>query len=128
MPCLGMLAFIFNFGPFEFVIVLVVAILVFGKRLPAVAVQAATAIQKARRSLADLRRETGIDEELRKARREIENAVPRDLGLGKLDVPKIVEHEIKKALDPEEIAEAGEPKPKTPPESDGSVDRSDAPG
>jgi Sec-independent protein translocase protein TatA len=127
MPCLGMLAFIFNFGPFEFVIVLVVAILVFGKRLPAVAVQAATAIQKARRSLADLRRETGIDEELRKARREIENAVPRDLGLGKLDVPKIIEHEIKKALDPEEIAEASEPKPEPPPESDGSVHRPDAP-
>jgi len=95
-----MLAFIFNFGPSEFVIVLVVAILVFGKRLPAVAVQAASAVQKARRSLADLRRETGIDEELRKARREIENAVPRDFG--SLDVPRIVEHELKKALDPDE--------------------------
>ena len=110
-----MLAFIFNFGPFEFVIVLVVAILVFGKRLPVVAVQAASALQKARRSLADLRRETGIDEELRQARREIENAVPRDLG--KFDVAHIVEHEIKKALDPEENGGASESRP---PDSSGT--------
>ena len=114
MPGAPMLAFIFNFGPFEFVIVLVVAILVFGKRLPAVAVQAASAVQKARRSLADLRRETGIDEELRNARRELENAVPRDLG--RLDLPRIVENEIGKALDPGD----GEPEPRAGTDSDSS--------
>ena len=95
-----MLALLWNLGPVEIVIVLVVAVLVFGKNLPAVAVQAASAVQKARRSLADLRRETGIDEELRKARRDMEKAVPRDLG--KLDVPRIVEHEIRKAMDDDE--------------------------
>ena len=45
-----MLAFIFNFGPFEFMVVLLVAILVFGRNLPAVAVQAASMVQpRARR-------------------------------------------------------------------------------
>ena len=44
-----MLAFIFNFGPFEFMIVLLVAIVVFGRNLPSVAVQAASMVQKMRR-------------------------------------------------------------------------------
>lgn len=96
-----MVAFIFNFGPYELMIVVVVAILLFGRNLPTVAVQAASVVQKMRRSLTDLRRETGIDEELRKARREFENVVPRDLPT-KLDVPRIIEHEMKKALEDDE--------------------------
>ena len=81
-----MLAFL-NLGLTEMLLILVVAILVFGRNLPTVAVQAAATVQKMRRSLVDLRREAGIDEELRRARREFEQAVPRDL-------PRLVERKL----------------------------------
>lgn len=81
-----MLAFL-NLGLTEMLLILVVAILVFGRNLPTVAVQAAAAVQKMRRSLVDLRREAGIDDELRRARREFEQAVPRDL-------PRLVERKL----------------------------------
>jgi Sec-independent protein translocase protein TatA len=68
-----------NLSPVEIVIILVVAIVVFGRRLPEVAGQAAGAVQRMRRSLEDLRRETGIDREIREARRAVEDAVPRDI-------------------------------------------------
>ncbi len=113
-----MLAFIFNFGPYEFGVVLLVAILIFGRNLPRVAVQAASVMQKMRRSLAELRRETGIDEELRRARRELEAAVPRDLG--NLDMAKIVEREINKAA-PQSKPPASDADP-TPEASDESAE------
>jgi len=69
----------FNLGPTEFVIVGVVAVLVFGRRLPEVAGQAAGVVQKVRRSLEELRRETGIDREIQNARRAVDEAVPRDV-------------------------------------------------
>lgn len=81
-----MLAFL-NLGLTEMLLILVVAILVFGRNLPSVAVQAAATVQKMRRSLVDLRREAGIDDELRRARREFEQAVPRDL-------PRLVERKL----------------------------------
>jgi Sec-independent protein translocase protein TatA len=81
-----MLAFL-NLGLTEMLLILVVAILVFGRNLPGVAVQAAATVQKMRRSLVDLRREAGIDDELRRARREFEQAVPRDL-------PRLVERKL----------------------------------
>jgi len=68
---------VLNLGVSEIVLILVVAILVFGRDLPSAAVRAASTLQGLRRSLADLRRDTGIDEELRRARREIEQALPR---------------------------------------------------
>jgi Sec-independent protein translocase protein TatA len=107
-----MLGFL-NFGPYEFIVVLIVAILIFGRNLPTVVVQAAAMVQKMRRSLTDLRRETGIDEELRNARRELENAVPRDLTKD-LDVAKIVEREVEKAA-----AATDEPQVPPPDEDDG---------
>lgn len=74
-----MVGFIHNIGLPETILVAVVAILVFGKRLPEVAVRAAVQVQKMRRALADLRRETGIDAEIRAAQRSVENAVSRDV-------------------------------------------------
>ena len=58
-----MLAFL-NLAPSELAVVAVVAILVWGRRLPQVVGQAAGVVQKVRRSLEDLRRETGIDTEI----------------------------------------------------------------
>lgn len=70
-----MLAIISNFSPGEFMLVLVVAILIFGRRLPEVAAKAAVQIQRARRGVADFRRETGFDDEIRKARQVMEDPI-----------------------------------------------------
>jgi Sec-independent protein translocase protein TatA len=67
----------FNLGPSEIVVIAVVAILVFGARLPEVAAQAASVVMRMRRSLADLRRETGLDAEIAAARRSIEQGLPK---------------------------------------------------
>lgn len=73
-----------NLGPSEIVVIAVVAILVWGRRLPEVAGQAAGVVQRMRRSLDDLRRDTGIDREIQNARRAVDEAVPR--GVRTLDV------------------------------------------
>lgn len=72
-----MIAFFQNIGLPETIVIAVLAILIFGRRLPEVAARAAVQVQRMRRGLADLRRETGIDAEMRAARRAIEGAVPR---------------------------------------------------
>jgi len=110
-----MIAFL-NLGPGEVLLVAVVAVLVFGRRLPEVAGQAAGVVQRMRRSLAELRRETGIDQEILAARRSIEQSLPRDLE--SFDVPSIARREaaeIRKqaraAVDPVEPAEREPPRP-----------------
>lgn len=69
-----MLALIGNLSLLELVVIAVVAVLIFGRRLPEVAGQAAAQVMKAKRALTDLRRETGIDEELRRARQVVYEA------------------------------------------------------
>ncbi len=69
----------FGLGPTEIVVIVVVAILIFGPRLPQVAAEAAGWIMKLKRSMSDLRRDSGIDREFSEVRRQVENAVPRDL-------------------------------------------------
>ena len=71
---------LFNLSVGELLTVGVVALLAFGRRLPAVAGQIAGQAARLRRSLNDLRRETGIDRELWEARRSFEQAVPRNPG------------------------------------------------
>lgn len=70
-----MLAFIQNINPSELLLIAIAAILIFGRRLPQVAGQAAGRVQQARRAFNDLKRETGIDEELRNARQTFEQSV-----------------------------------------------------
>lgn len=80
------LAFLTNINPTELVVIAVVAVLIFGRRLPEVAGRAAGHVQRARRALSDLKRESGLDEELRTAReamREVTN--PSLLA----DIPKL---------------------------------------
>lgn len=69
----------FNLGPTEIVVILVVAILIFGPRLPQVAAEFGGWIVKFRRSVNDLRRDSGIDREIMEVRRQVENAVPREV-------------------------------------------------
>ena len=70
-----MLAFITNLSFGEVFAILVVAVLIFGRRLPEVAARGAVHMQRLRRGMQEFRRESGFDEEIRKARRMIENPV-----------------------------------------------------
>ena len=70
-----MLAFITNLSLGEVMTILVAAVLIFGRRLPEVAARGAVHMQRLRRGMQEFRRESGFDEEIRKARRMIENPV-----------------------------------------------------
>jgi Sec-independent protein translocase protein TatA len=112
MPFLAFL----NLGAQEIVVIAVVAILVWGRRLPEVAGQAAGVVQRMRRSLDDLRRDTGIDREIQNARRAVDEAVPR--GVRTLDVRrearKLVEEATRPAPEPVEPAAPAPEEPKAP--------------
>lgn len=95
-----MLAIFGDFAFTELLLVAVVALMVFGRRLPEVAVRAAAHLTRLRRSLTQMWREAGIEDELRKVRRDVERTMPdlrnprqmvRDIGRGYLD--KIDEQE-----------------------------------
>jgi Sec-independent protein translocase protein TatA len=111
-----------NLGVQEIVILAVIAILVWGRRLPEVAGQAAGAVQRMRRSLDDLRRETGIDREIQNARRAVDEAVPR--GVRTLDVRREARKLVEEATRPAPVDEAPavpapEPEQPSPPGATG---------
>jgi Sec-independent protein translocase protein TatA len=107
------LAFLQNLSLFEIVVVAVVAVLVFGGRLPEVAGQAASAVARLKRQLADLRRDTGIDREIQGIRRSVETGVPRIPR--SIDVAGSVKREIRSAIAEAEKAPPSEPPPAAPP-------------
>lgn len=70
----------FSLGPIsglELLVVGVASVLIFGGRLPEVAMRAIAHVMRARRALSQMWRDTGLEEELRRVRREIETKVPR---------------------------------------------------
>lgn len=69
-----MLALIGNLSPGELVVVALLAIVIFGGRLPEAAARAVHMVRKFRQGLNDLKRETGIDRELRTLQYEIRDA------------------------------------------------------
>lgn len=74
-------SFGFIFGSLDWMELLVVgmaAIMIFGGRLPEVALRLVAQVMRARRAVSRMWRETGLEDELRRVRRDIENAVPRD--------------------------------------------------
>jgi len=81
------------FGNFDFTEILVIgvgALLVFGRRLPDVAMKAAAQVIRMRRAVSKMWREAGIEEELRRVRREIEIEPPREPARPKAPQPKPV--------------------------------------
>lgn len=69
-----MLAFLGNLGPSEIVVIVVVAVLIFGNRLPEAASKAYLQFRKLRQSMDEMRRDTGIDRELRNIERTVREA------------------------------------------------------
>lgn len=74
-----MLSFISNLGPLEIVLILIAAVLIFGRNLPEVAARGAIQVQKLRKGVRDFKRESGFDEEVRRARELIEDPVRQAL-------------------------------------------------
>lgn len=68
------LALFGNIGMLEMILILVVAVLVFGKDLPQAASKAYLQARKLRNAVDDLRRESGIDQELRNIERNVREA------------------------------------------------------
>jgi len=109
-------AFFDNLGGTELLIVMVAALLVFGKRLPQVAGDAARQMAKLRRSLDEAWRETGMEKEIQQVRRDLETAIPRDLSLA--DMARAASAEMDKRIRANE-AEAKQleaPNPEAPKE------------
>ena len=71
-----MIALIGNLHLLELLAIAGAALLVFGKRLPEVAMRGAGHLVRLRRSVMRMWREAGLEEELRRVRREIEQEAP----------------------------------------------------
>jgi Sec-independent protein translocase protein TatA len=68
------LALFGNLGMTEMLLILIVAILIFGKDLPQAASKAYLQARKLRNAVDDLRRESGIDQEIRNIERTVREA------------------------------------------------------
>lgn len=93
-----------DLGFSELVLIGVASVLFFGKRLPEVAAQAGAQIAKFRRSLQDIKQETGMDHEVRKLQRTFES-VRHDLSVSELAMAakqKVEQRlsEAKESIDP----------------------------
>lgn len=91
-----MLAFLGNVGLSESLLLVVVAILVFGGRLPEVARDAMRVVHKVRRSFDELRREVDLGGDLHRVRRDL--AGP----LESLSSPEAFRDRVRKPKDAEE--------------------------
>jgi Sec-independent protein translocase protein TatA len=103
-----MLALMDNLGGVELLIVMVVGLLVFGKKLPQVAGDAAKQLVKLRRSLDEAWRDTGMQQEVQNVKRDLETAIPRDLSLG--DMARLASAEMDKRIRANEDATRAEKK------------------
>lgn len=75
VPCV--LAIFGTINAAELLVVVAAALMVFGSRLPDVALRAVAHVMRARRAVTKMWRDTGLEEELRRVRRDIEMSVPR---------------------------------------------------
>ena len=102
-----MLALIGNLDFTEILIILVVAVMVFGERLPEVAMRGAAQLVKLRRMVGRMWREAGLDEELRRVRRDLDRQVrevppPREIFR---DIEESLEDADEEPLDDVQVAE-----------------------
>ena len=103
-----MFALIGNLDSMEVVVVLIAAILIFGRRLPQVAAQAGSQLGKLRRTLDTAWKDSGADHEVREMQRSIESirdAVPRDLSAG--SVARLAANEFQRRVERNQATEEG---------------------
>jgi len=93
----------------EIVIVIVVAIIVFGRNLPRVAARAAVQFGRARRSMQTLWRETGIEDEIRTVQAEIRDSTPS--GLSPTQLAREATRRIKAEIEADPVEAGGEKPP-----------------
>jgi Sec-independent protein translocase protein TatA len=113
------IALIGNFDFTELLVIAVVALMAFGRNLPQVAMRAAVQLARARRALMAMWREAGLEDELRRVRREVE----REVNLPKLQAPQkmardagrryMQDIQAKLDADPEPKVSAPSPPPET---------------
>jgi Sec-independent protein translocase protein TatA len=111
-----------DIGFTEILVIGVAGLLLFGKRLPEVAGQAGQQLIKFRRSLQQVKAESGMDQEVRKIRRTLEEAIPRDLSVG--EVARLASARVQERIQSarKEIdKEVGLEKPAEPPHEAGRV-------
>ena len=65
-------------GNLEWIIILMAALMIFGSNLPEVALRAVAHVMRFRRAVAKMWRDTGLEDELRRVRRDIEMSIPRE--------------------------------------------------
>ncbi|MEM6671612.1 MAG: hypothetical protein AAF726_02140 [Planctomycetota bacterium] len=62
----------------ELLVVAAAALMIFGSRLPEVSLRAVAQVMRARRAVSKMWRETGLEDELRRVRRDVELNIPRE--------------------------------------------------
>jgi Sec-independent protein translocase protein TatA len=119
------LAFLDNIGLQEMLLILVVAVLIFGKDLPQAASKAYLQARKLRNAVDDLRRDSGIDREIRDIERtvreaewEARRAVSKE-SLPRADRPRPAPAAIPAA--PSTPAEVGAPQIQAPPSTEANA-------
>lgn len=75
-------------GP-EWIIVLMAALMIFGSRLPEVALRAVAHVMRIRRAISKMWRDTGLEDELRRVRRDIELSIPKDADFSVKPKPEV---------------------------------------
>ncbi len=65
-------------GNLEWIIVVMAALMVFGARLPEVVLRGVAQVMRIRQAIAKMWRDTGLEDELRRVRRDIEMSIPRE--------------------------------------------------
>jgi len=118
----------------EILVAGLVGLLLFGGNLPKVAAEAARWMVGIRRSLNDLRRESGIEREFENAKREVEASVAQGARMREAQQKltdtiarpfREVAHEVRGAVDTRPPPPSANPPPAPPPKSDAPP--SDAP-
>ena len=103
----------------------VVAVVVFGRRLPEVAGKAFVQLRRLRQSMNDLRRETGIDRELRAIQRSVSETVREATIEDKPRMPQasVPRHEVEASAEKPADAHEGREKRAPEPETEGRGSR-----
>ncbi len=121
-----MLSLIGNVALPEVLVIAAIAVIIFGRRLPEVAARAYGQFHKARESLNQMRRESGIDRELREIQRNVQDASRRASLPDSLEPPPGLTHARETSAQVLEQAPKDDAAPSSPPETEASPHATDA--